>query len=54
MKHLLSHRKLLAQFYWIQLNTPPEYLPEDHYWCAIEDLDKKPLPKLIENYWKTR
>lgn len=54
MKHLLSHRKLFAQFYWIKLNTAPEFLPEDHYWCAIEDLDKKPLPKLIENYWKTR
>ncbi len=54
MKHLLSHRKMFAKFYQITLKRKPKSTPQHSQWVKLEDVDKKPLPKLIENYWQTR
>lgn len=54
MKHLLSHRKMLARFYRVKPSEKPKSNPQLSVWVKVKDVHKKPLPKLIENYWQTR
>ena len=47
VKHILTHRILLADFYFMETETPPP-LPPGYLWVAETDLDEYALPRLIE------
>ncbi|MBQ6965542.1 MAG: A/G-specific adenine glycosylase [Bacteroidaceae bacterium] len=47
VKHILTHRILLTDFYLLEADTPP-VLPNEYIWVDEEDLDKYALPRLIE------
>ncbi len=47
VKHVLTHRILLADFYLLETDTPPA-LPDDYIWVKESDLDQYALPRLIE------
>ena len=47
VKHVLTHRILLADFYlWETDEKPP--LPDDYIWIKEEDIDNYAVPRLIE------
>lgn len=47
VKHVLTHRVLLADFYYLQLTERPP-LPADYTWVAESALDDYAKPRLIE------
>ena len=47
VKHILTHRRLIADFYLWETDTKPS-LPPDYIWIAESDLDQYALPRLIE------
>ena len=47
VKHVLTHRILLADFYLLETNERP-LLPEDYIWIKEEDMDRYGVPRLIE------
>ena len=47
VKHVLTHRILLADFYFWETDTPPT-LPDDYIWVKERDLDQYAVPRLIE------
>ena len=47
VKHVLTHRILLADFYFWETDTPPS-LPDDYIWVKENDLDQYAVPRLIE------
>ena len=47
VKHVLTHRVLLVDFYLAEPEVRPE-LPTDYIWIDEEDLDNYALPRLIE------
>ena len=47
MKHVLTHRVLLADFYLAEPEVRPE-LPTDYIWIDEQDLGNYALPRLIE------
>lgn len=47
IKHVLTHRILLADFYLLETDTPPT-LPEDYIWIEEENLEQYAFPRLIE------
>lgn len=47
VKHVLTHRILLADFYLWETNEPPT-LPEGYIWVDEADLDRYALPRLVE------
>jgi A/G-specific adenine glycosylase len=49
-RHLLTHQIILARFY--QMEATPAILPSDG-WVPYGDMEKIPVPKLIERYLKT-
>lgn len=47
VKHVLTHRILLADFYlWESEERPP--LPPDYFWIEEAELDRYAKPRLIE------
>ena len=50
IKHILSHQILFATFYHIQLQNKNDLNSFNFEVINNEDLAKKPIPKLIENY----
>lgn len=47
VKHVLTHRILLANFYLLTLNSKP-VLPADFIWIKEEDIEQYAVPRLIE------
>lgn len=47
VKHVLTHRILLADFYFLAAKTPPK-LPDEYIWVDEADLDLYAQPRLIE------
>jgi A/G-specific adenine glycosylase len=47
VKHVLTHRILLADFYFLELPERP-VLPSDYVWINERELDQYALPRLIE------
>ncbi|MFO7827681.1 MAG: A/G-specific adenine glycosylase [Bacteroidales bacterium] len=48
--HLLTHQKLFARFYHIEIEQPNHFLIENYQQIPNKELDKLSVPKLIENY----
>ena len=47
VKHVLTHRILLADFYLLETDTPPT-LPKEYIWVNEADLDQYAVPRLVE------
>ena len=47
VKHVLTHRILLADFYLLEADTFPT-LPDEYIWVDENDLDQYAVPRLIE------
>ena len=47
VKHVLTHRVLLADFYLLELKDTPN-LPEDYIWIDEESIEDYGVPRLIE------
>lgn len=47
VKHVLTHRILLANFYFLETDTYPT-LPEEYIWVEENDLEQYAVPRLIE------
>ena len=47
VKHMLTHRVLLADFYLLELKDTPN-LPEDYIWIDEERIEDYGVPRLIE------
>ena len=47
VKHVLTHRILLADFYLAEPSVRPE-LPPDYVWVREEDIDGYAVPRLVE------
>ena len=47
VKHVLTHRVLLADFYLLETNEKPE-LPDDYIWIPESALDNYGVPRLVE------
>ena len=47
VKHVLTHRILLADFYLLEVQEPPT-LPEEYIWVDESDLDRYAFPRLIQ------
>ena len=53
--HLLSHRKIVANFYTIQLHQKPKFLKSDIFEIQLNDLGSKyPISKLIHKYLENK
>ncbi|PJA06303.1 MAG: A/G-specific adenine glycosylase [Flavobacteriales bacterium CG_4_10_14_0_2_um_filter_32_8] len=51
-KHILSHQKIYATF-WVVSGIFKNKAAKTCVKCSIKDINKYPVPKLIENYLKT-
>lgn len=51
LKHVLSHQKIYAKFWEFEVLKTNQFVPESK-WIKVcfDDLEHKPLPRLIENY----
>ena len=47
VKHVLTHRIIMADFYRLDCNTRPQ-LPAEYQWIAENDLDRYAIPRLVE------
>ena len=47
VKHVLTHRILMADFYLLETDTPPQ-LPADYIWIPEEERDNYAVPRLVE------
>ena len=47
VKHVLTHRILLADFYFLETSLPPQ-LPSDYVWISESHISDYALPRLIE------
>jgi A/G-specific adenine glycosylase len=47
VKHVLSHRILLADFYLLDTDHRPS-LPEDYIWIKEENIEQYAVPRLID------
>ena len=47
VKHVLTHRILMADFYLLETDTPPQ-LPSDYIWIPEEERDNYAVPRLVE------
>ena len=47
VKHVLSHRILLADFYLLEVSLRPQ-LPEGYIWIHEHDIEQYGVPRLIE------
>ena len=48
VKHVLTHRILMADFYLMEVGEKP-VLPPDYIWIKETELDQYAVPRLIEN-----
>ena len=47
VKHVLTHRIIVADFYVAELSAPPQ-LPDGYIWISEKDIDRYALPRLVE------
>ena len=47
VKHVLTHRILMADFYLLETDEKP-VLPDDYFWIKETELDRYAVPRLIE------
>ncbi len=47
VKHILTHRVLLADFYLLECDERPS-LPADYIWIPEADIDQYGVPRLVE------
>ena len=47
VKHVLTHRILLADFYLLETNERPQ-LPDDYIWIKESEIDNYAIPRLVE------
>ena len=47
VKHVLTHRILLADFYLLECDEKPT-LPDDFIWIPETDIDNYGVPRLVE------
>lgn len=47
VKHVLTHRILLADFYLLEIEARPQ-LPDDYIWIKEEEIEDYGIPRLIE------
>ena len=47
VRHVLTHRILLADFYLVEAKEKPS-LPEDYQWIDESELDRYAKPRLVE------
>ena len=47
VKHVLTHRILLADFYLVETDEKPT-LPEGYIWVEEEDIQRHGIPRLVE------
>lgn len=47
VKHVLTHRILLADFYLLETDAHPQ-LPDDYIWIKEEEIEDYGIPRLIE------
>ena len=47
VKHVLTHRILLADFYLLETEARPQ-LPDDYIWIKEEEIEDYGIPRLIE------
>lgn len=47
VKHVLTHRVLMADFYLLETDTPP-VLPDEYIWVEESELGNYAVPRLIE------
>jgi A/G-specific adenine glycosylase len=47
VKHVLTHRILLADFYLLDCKERPQ-LPEDYVWIEEKDIENYGVPRLVE------
>ena len=50
VKHVLTHRVLLADFYLLEADERPT-LPDDYIWVREEELDTFAVPRLVERLY---
>ena len=53
VKHVLTHRILLADFYLLETDAEPT-LPEGYIWINEHDIDRYAVPRLIEILLESR
>ena len=49
-KHMLTHQRIYARFYRIEIDEPPVSFLEKYFCVDIKSLQKYAVPKLIERY----
>ncbi|MDY6801961.1 MAG: A/G-specific adenine glycosylase [Bacteroidota bacterium] len=54
MIHHLSHQKLFAKFYHINIDSPNTYLLKNYIEINAEYIEKYSIPKLLENFMKNK
>ncbi|MBO4871710.1 MAG: A/G-specific adenine glycosylase [Muribaculaceae bacterium] len=47
VKHVLTHRIIIADFYRLDCDTRP-HLPAEYLWIAENDIDRYAIPRLVE------
>jgi hypothetical protein len=50
--HILSHRKIKARFFRINVLHKPHNIQNGEKWLTKSELAEKGIPRLIENYLK--
>lgn len=48
VRHILSHRRLLCDFYLLDTKKQPTFLPAEYEWVDEGELDKLAKPRLVE------
>lgn len=48
--HLLSHQKLFARFYLLEISDLKNKIPKDCFWIKTKDIENYAVPKLIDLY----
>lgn len=50
-KHILSHQRIHARFYKVNINKPTDYLLRNYILTPVNELHKYSVPQLINNYF---
>ena len=53
VRHVLTHRRIIATFYLLETDTPPATLPSDYVWIDENEIDRYALPRLVEKLIET-
>lgn len=48
VRHVLTHRVIVADFYLLETDKPPQLPSDDYVWVAEETIDRYAVPRLVE------